>query len=309
MAGKTRKPKGPPQWFKCEAYSAADTLDAGDWLLNLTLRCWLNGYPNSQTEEALRRAGPVLRRGDAKQLHAMHEADCHGWPCTVQLATRSGWAEWFASQRRPELPPDVWEALRHGRVTSGICPLSVAALYTFERMLPEDVRQAGATFKQGDAPGLYPPGFRGSLDDAFGSGLAHQMTGRFVRVDLSLPDDVLHADLQRYLQAERDRLSAMGGPQLYREAARLKNKPSLRTLGTLATIGLLRFLDLDRWQRAANLGLKFGGVREMAGIARDREKELRLWVTLATSQMHLHAWFARLDRSVSPERRPRKFSG
>ena len=51
-----------------------------------------------------------------------------------------------------------------------------------------------------------------------------QMVNRFVRVDLSLPDDVLRADFDEFLAAERRSLAQIGGEQPYREAARLKLK-------------------------------------------------------------------------------------
>ncbi|RYH22572.1 MAG: hypothetical protein EON54_25225 [Alcaligenaceae bacterium] len=124
------------------------------------------------------------------------------------------------------------------------------------------------------------------------------MVSRFVRIDLSLPDDVLRADLDSFLLSERRRLAAMGGEQPYREAARLKLKA--HELRTLANIGLLQFLDLNRWQRVQGLHLSFYAVREMAGVVdRSRESELRRRVDLTLQQLQLHAWFARLDRSGS----------
>ena len=67
MAGTKQTPK-LPTWFDPAAYASAEELDAGDWLLNLTLRRWLHDEPNPQTEAALRLAGPVLRRSDAAQV-------------------------------------------------------------------------------------------------------------------------------------------------------------------------------------------------------------------------------------------------
>lgn len=299
MVGKKRTP-GPPAWFKADAYRGAEAMDAGDWLLNLTLRSWLHRHPSPETEAALRGAGPLLRRGDEAQMRAMHLADSHRW---VMRFSSAAWDDPFTAHdeacRRPSLPPDVWEALSDGRVGRGVYPLSVTGLYVFERMLPAEVRNAGAKFRPGDSVRALD----GTLDDAFGPGPAQQQTHRFVRIDLSLPDDVLHADLRHYLKAERHRLAEMGGVQPYREAARLKLKA--HELRTLATIGLLPFLDLDRWQRAARLQLSFYAVREIADIDRSHEANLRRRVKLVLNQMQLHAWFARLERSVnvSPRRR------
>jgi len=292
MSGKKQTPVAPA-WYQRDAYRSADDLDAGDWLLNLTLRCWLHGHPQEQTEEALRSVGPVLRRGDDAQMIRMHKADAHRWLYSFRS---SEWPDVGEALReateRPSLPGDVWNALRTGEIPSGIDPLSVSALYAFERMLPDSIRSEGARMQRGETAVRSSPKFSGNLDDAFAS----QMVSRFVRIDLSLPDDVLRADLDRFLVRERNRLAAMGGEQPYRQAARLKLKS--HELRTLAKVGLLQFLDLDRWQRLHGLGLSFYAVREMTGIAdRSREAELRRRVALSLQQMQLHAWFARLERS------------
>ena len=291
MAGKKRTPL-PPAWYKPEAYRSAEELDAGDWLLNLTVRCWLHSRPLAQTEAALRRVGPVLRREDDSQIVQMHKADEHRW---VHSFKSSEWDnEWEAFEEaceRPSLPGDVWDALRTGRVGSGVEPVSVAALYVFEKMLPEHVRVEGARMQRDGPLARASREFGGKLDDAFSS----QMVNRFVRLNLSLPDDVLRADLNNFLACERNRLAAMGGEQPYREAARLKLK--VHELRTLAKVGLLQFLDLDRWQKEERLRLSFYAVREMAGVVdRSRESELRRRVDLTLQQLQLHAWFARLER-------------
>lgn len=307
MVGKKQTPAAPT-WFGIEAYSSAKTLDVGDWLLNLTLRRWLHDEPNPQTEDALRKAGPVLSRKDAAQMKAMHLADCHQW---VHSFNSSDWGvdtigAHQEAIRRPALPLDVLDALKVGSVRRGVRPLGLAEMYAFERRLPDAVRKAGATFSSNDRPGLHPREFSGTLDDAFGPAPSHQMTGRFLRVDLTLPDDVLHADLAHYLATERLRLHKMGGPQPYREAARLKLKPHRGSLQAFAEDGLLPFLDLDRWQRSAGRHLSFYALREMAKVPKPRESGLRERVKLAQDQMRLHAWFARLERSVKATARERQ---
>lgn len=291
MAGKKRTPT-PPAWYRPEAYCAAQDLDAGDWLLNLAIRSWLHRDPQARTEEALREVGPVLRRGDDDQIIRMHAADGHRW---VYSFKSTEWEDPFSALdeacRRPSLPSDVWNALQTGSVRSGIEPLSVSALYVFEKMLPDDIRAEGERLKRGELAVRASPKFSGTLDDAFPS----QMVSRFVRIDLALPDDVLRADLEHFLSRERRRLSGMGGEQPYREAARLKLK--VHELRTLANVGLLQFLDLCRWQVACGLRLSFYSVREMAGVVdRSRESELRRRVDLTLQQLQLHAWFARLER-------------
>lgn len=298
MAGKKRTP-APPEWYAPEAYRSAEDLDAGDWLLNLTLRCWLHGSPQEQTERALRHVGPVLRRGDTSQVKRMHLADLHRWVYSFDWSESDDpFGAFDEACRRPSLPTDVWNALQTGKVRSGVEPLSVSALYVFEKMLPEDIRERGARLQRGDRSATSPPTFSGRLDDAFPS----QMVNRFVRIDLSLPDDVLRADLDEFLAAERRRLAQIGGEQPYREAASLKLKA--HELRTLAKVGLLQFLDLDRWQRAQGRDLSLYAVREMAGIVdRSRESELRHRVKLTLTQLQLHVWFARLDRGGGRSRR------
>jgi hypothetical protein len=299
MVGKKRTP-APPEWYDSQAYRSTEDLDPGDWLLNLTLRCWLHRDPQPQTEHALRHAGPVLLRKDDTQIKTMHLADVHRWVYSF----RSG--EWDDLDRalddacqRPSLPSDVWNALRTGKVRSGVEPLSVGELYVVEKMLPDEVRARGVRLQGGDHSATGPRAFAGRLDHAFPS----QMVGRFVRIDLSLPDDVLRADLDDFLAAERRTLSEIGGgEQPYREAARLKLKA--HELRTLAKVGLLQFLDLDRWQRLEGRNLSLYAVREMAGVVdRSREAELRQRVKLTLSQFQLHAWFARLDRGGGRRRR------
>lgn len=298
MVGKKRTP-APPEWYLPEAYRSAEELDAGDWLLNLTLRCWLHGGAQPQTEDALRHAGPVLRREDDPQIKRMHLADLHRW---VYSFGSSEWEDQFEAfneaRQRPSLPSDVWNALGTGKVRGGIEPLSVSGLYLFEKMLPEDIRARGVRLQSGDHSATGPRAFGGRLDHAFPS----QMVNRFVRINLSLPDDVLRADLDEFLATERRSLAKLGGAQPYREAAHLKLKA--HELRTLAKVGLLQFLDLDRWQRAQGRNLSPYAVREMAGVVdRSRESELRHRVKLTLNQFQLHAWFARLDRGGGRARR------
>lgn len=298
MVGKKRTPS-PPKWYVRDAYRPAEHLDVGDWLLNLSVRRWLDNKSQPQTEAALRAAGPVLRRTDAQQIKLMHVADIHRW---VYSFGSSDWDDPFRAfdeaRERPQLPPDVWNALRYGKVRTGIDPLSVGALYAFEKMLPEDVRVRGVRLQNGDHSATGPKAFAGRLDHAFSS----QMVERFVRVDLSLPDDVLRADLDAFLVSERKSLAQIDGEQPYRDAAGLKLKA--HELRTLSKLGLLQFLDLDRWQRAQGLNLSLYAVREMADVVdRSRESELRQRVQLTLNQFQLHAWFARLDRGSGRSKR------
>lgn len=298
MVGRRRTPS-PPGWYVRDAYRPAEELDVGDWLLNLSVRRWLHNDTQPQTESALRAVGPVLRRADGQQIKRMHMADAHRW---VNSFSSNEWEDPFQALdeacKRPQLPPDIWYALQFGKVRTGIDPLSVVALYTFEKMLPDDVRARGVRLQNGDRSASGPRAFTGRLDHAF----SPQMVSRFVRIDLSLPDDVLRADLDAFLASERQCLAQIGGEQPYREAAGLKLKA--HELRTLSKVGLLQFLDLDRWQRAQGLNLSLYAIREMADVVdRSRESELRHRVQLTLNQFQLHAWFARLDRGGGRSRR------
>ena len=268
----------PPCWFSLADYAESASLDIGDWLLNLTFRSWLDESQNDRAEAELRKLGPVLRREDPKHHFALQDFLRH----------------WESS------PQDVWDALMQGSVRSGIEPLTVAGLYVFEQRLPEPLRAYGAAFKP-SLNGLdrAPRAFDGRLDHAY----PVQMTQRFVRVNLSLPDDVLLADLAAFLKSERDDLAKLGRDFPYQEAAAIETKA--HKLRTLDEIGLLPFLDLDRWQRSQGLELGFAAVRGMFTKDRSRDAELRRRVDLFKSPMKLHAWFARLDRSASLQPRRR----
>ena len=143
MAGKKKTP-APPVWYSPQAYLAADELDTGDWLLNLALRGWLHREPQARTEDALRHVGPVLRRGDDAQIARMHNADVHRWVDSFKPGEwDDAWEAIDEAVERPSLPSDVWNALRSGRVGSGVESLGLSALYVFEQKLPERVRAEG----------------------------------------------------------------------------------------------------------------------------------------------------------------------
>lgn len=303
MAGKKRLPTAPP-WFNAAKYIGSSDLDPGDWLLNLQIRSWLRRTPNAQTEAALREIGPLFRRKDTKQIKAMHLSDVHSWVSTFSTADGDEpFSAMLDNQSREHLPPGVHQALREGNVREGVAPVSLQEWYFHEQRLPEKVRQAGAKFRPGGYLTNYPPEFGGTFDDAFGLEPSKQMTGRFVRVDFTLPDDVLNADFQAYLSKERNRLKQVGGEQPYREAAKLKLKA--HALRTLSNLNLLEYLDLDRWQKGEGLGLSRNAVRELAGIDRGRATELDLRVKLVLNSMQLEAWFARLSRSAEVNLRRR----
>lgn len=278
--------KAAPDWFRLERYAAAADLDAGDWLLNLAARCWFGERPDPEAEELIR-AEPVFRRDDPRHDLGLRH---------IAAGTQRG------------LPRLVREALDAGRVASGIKPVSVSELYYFEKRLPADVRAFGATFDpERTAPmraALSPPAFRGRLDHAFGMTPDRQRTGRFVRIDLSLPNEVLTADLLAWLKGERRELAALGERLPYRQAAGLKM--NRRNLPKLAGLGLLPFLDLDRWNRHTAAGYSFHALRELILGDKGKDRLLRGYAALALDELKLGAFFGILDRRSprEPTRRP-----
>jgi hypothetical protein len=269
--------KAAPEWFRLDRYAEAADLDAGDWLLNLAARAWCSEAHNPNAERFLRR-WPVLRRNETSHRAVLALSD----------------------------PPAlVREALDAGRVASGIKPVSVSELYLFEKRLSADVRAFGASFdpERSGPPRLVlaPEAFRGRLDHAFGMTPDRQLTGRFVRVDLALPDEVLAADLLAWLKAERRELGTLGDLH-YRQAAGLAM--NRRKLSKLAALGLLPYLDLDRWNRHAGARYSFHALRELIEGDKGKDRLLRGYASIALDEMKLRAFFGILDRRA--QRRPRR---
>lgn len=284
-------------------------MGADDWLLNLCIRCRLHHEPDSTLEATLHELGSVLRRTDMFPDHSIGPTGTARWEALV----RGGPAALSMVEFLDELAPwhsgsefGIDRARKHGTVKSGVRAVGVSELFFVEGRLPDDVRAYGVANRpptsniHHDAPSAY----MGTLNDALAAGEGSQRLGRFVVVDLALPDDVLHADLQSFLAGERERLRQIGGEQPYREAAESRRKPSRKTFKALAAMCLLQYLDLSRWNRRENVGLSDRAVQEMAGAApEDRGAELRDYAATFMHPHHLIAWFARAERSVKVEAR------
>jgi hypothetical protein len=294
--------RSAPAWFDAERYAPAAEMDRGDWLLNLCVRCRLHHEPDAQLEQSLRELGPVLRRADCFPEYSVGP---HG---TAQIAalSRGGPAALSLVEFLEELEPwngsnnyGIDEARMTGAVKPGVRPVGVSELYRIEGKLPEDVRAYGVenrppTWKvHHKAPAAY----LGTLNDAIAAGAGSHLLGRFVRIDLALPDAVLVADLQHWLIAERERLRQLGGPQPYREGSETRKKPSVASFRALANMQVLPYLDLCRWNVAQGAGFTERALQEMAGVsAEDRGAELRSKAALFMHPHHLHAWFALAER-------------
>jgi hypothetical protein len=279
---KANKPR--PEWFDLARYAEAADLDAGEWLLNLLLRGWVARTGDAFGVSVTQGPRPVLRRGDPEQVAAF---DWH----------------FFVNQKAEAAAPAGLRDLLNARpLSSGIHPLSVVGLYFFEGRLPAEIRQFGARFEPGGTKKpTDPAAFYGRLDHAF----TQQMTGRFVRVDLALPDSVLLHDLATFLRRERDELAAMGGPQPYREAVRLAEKTRPR-LSTLATIGLLPFLDLQSWLKSRTPTPSEYAVAEMIGTERRRMAEVHVYAARCMQDLVLRAWLEPAARGIPSKSKRRR---
>jgi hypothetical protein len=297
-----------PTWFDADRYAPAAKMDRGDWLLNLCVRCRLHHEPDAHLEQSLRELGPVLRRAD---LFPEKSIGPHG-TAQIEAMLRGGPAALSLVEFLDDLEPShasssygIDEARKTGAVKSGVRPVGVSELYWIEGKLPAEVRAYGVenrplTLKvHRNAPAAY----LGTLNDAIAAGVGSHLLGRYVRIDVALPDAVLLADLQLWLTAERERLRQIGGPQPYREGSETRKKPPAASFRALANMQLLPYLDLCRWNDAERVGLSMRALQEMAcGSAEDRGAELRNYAALFMHPHHLQAWFALSERRAQRRR-------
>lgn len=285
MEGRKRRP-ALPAWFGLEQYAAAAEMDAVDWLLNLKFRAWLADEHDEEGESLIRSRSPVLRRREATTREALGELE-HSHPPVLGEHVPLAFIDALLSE-----PP---------RLGSGVRPLTVQELYFFERMLPQPVRDLGADRSRWRRRSTDPPAYFERFDHAF----EHQMLGRLVRIDLSLPDDVLLADLQSFLRAERADVAKYGGPYLH--SLRLAGKRHAPNLGTLAGLQLLPFLDLKRTFEAAGQSVtNYAMAVHFLGLDPKTFKRTLEYAELATDEHALNAWLTPLARGVEPRsKRPR----
>ena len=270
-----------PVWFDLDRYACTHALDAGEWLMNLLFRCWVARTNDPFGLRVVQGVRPVLRRGDPEQIQTLAEV-------------------FFMREHKA---PGGLLALLEGRpVRGGVQPLTILELYHFEGKLPADVRERGARYTQGDRTSAgCPDVFLGRLDHAF----EPQMLGRFVRVDLSLPDGVLLHDLATFIRSEREDLAKKGGKQPYREAVRIADKKRPR-LSTLATIGLLPFLDLQQWADSCQPPVTDYQLAGLIGTDPNRMGHVREYAERCHQEVVIRAWLEPAARGVpAKSKRPR----
>lgn len=271
-----RANKPQPEWFDLSRYADAAGLTASGWLLNLIFRGWVARTHDLFGVSVAQGPRPILCPGDSEQAEVF---------------------AWHFFGREIEAPVGLLDLLNCRPLHAGVDPICVVDLYVFESRLPEAVRQAGARFRPGSTrQSDDPPAFFGRLDHAFDP----QMTGRFVRVNLALPDSVLLHDLAAFLKRERVALGAVDRAQPYREAVREADKHKASKLTTLASIGLLPFLDLDRWAVSEGETITGYAMAELIG-ATGRMKEVRKAAIRCRNDLALRAWLEPAARGVPPK--------
>jgi hypothetical protein len=273
VIGPRRKRPLGPAWFDLERYACAAELDAGEWLLNLLFRCWIGRTGDPFGASVVQGPRPVLRRGDAEQIE---------------------WLERRFLLREGDAPGGLLRLLRGEPPRSGIRPLTVRDHYEFQGRLPEELQERGSRYAQDDrSPQNTPPAFLGRFDHAFNP----PFLGRFVRIDLALPDRALLSDLASFLQSERAELARLGGDQPYRAAVRTANKKRPR-LRTLATYGLLPYLDLQSWALSCSPVPSDYQLAALIGTASNNMARVRELADRCQHDLVIRAWLEPAARGI-----------
>jgi hypothetical protein len=279
--GRPRAKRTQPEWFDLRRYEAAAQLDAAGWYLNLRLRIELaQAEPGAEWARLfhryLRNARPVLT-----------------WPKRWDRNVVFDVMDWAQFGGELDTPDSLGRLLRGRPLPSSVEPLSTAALYHFERLLPEEVRAAG---RRGSIPsemGIKTPhgSTAGSLDEMF----EPQFLGRFVRVDLSAPNDVLIEDFRHWIDSQRRRLAALPGPKPFQaalEAVGERYAPKPRRLQKFAERAVLPLIDLRQWQTETGEKLPGDFVAELLGIKHDSLRDSQRDADLVSDPFALTGWLA-----------------
>jgi hypothetical protein len=235
----------PPEWFKIERYQYSK-MDAADWFLNLWARLWINnGAPSRHSRGHLKiaiaalREDPIIRRMELNPRHAIFgEAD----------------------------DPDFGALLSNELPSSSVEPLTVSNLYSFERLLPPEMREYGS--KGDSAAGPPPRGFLGPLDDA----LPEQHLGRFVRVNLAHSDEEIKKSLLAHVVRERERLRKIDPTAPFLVAK--ENTPShfKGLFKTWCEWQTLEVLDLVQWHKEIEKKVNWSNIDRWVKTIRTRRE-------------------------------------
>lgn len=263
-------------WFDVAHYAASYQMDAADWYLNLALRGAIartdaDDAPNARA--LVRGAQPVIRRGDASR----------------QLLLDKGTAG-----------ADFVDMLAGREPRAGIEYMSATELYFFERRLPQAIREFGEEYVHGKTPvSEAPAGFFDPVDRLF----EPRFLNAFVRINLSLPDKTLIADLKAFLARERKALAAIDGTQPFAAALHKLGNCKQANLDSFANYGVLPFLDVEQWRIDVGAKVPDAAFARLLGIEPDALPEARKKAELVLDDFVLRGWL--LDAARAAVREPR----
>lgn len=257
-----------PHWFDLKRYARACDMDAADWYINLAIRGEIaRGKNHTWLVEFVRGTTPLIRRSGS------------------------------LSDARLRSLGDVGELLR-GRVPrASVEYLRTCELYYYEQKLPEPIRKFGANLDARKMMSMFngsaPSGFTGPLDHAFDK----RQLEVFVRIDLTLPDQVLMKDMQDFITRARGELSAIGGKQPHDKALRELSGRSAN-LKTFGKLNLLAFMDIEQWCRDESTSIKEAPLARMLDIDAKELPAARKYAKALGDGFVLQAWLIRAAREA-----------
>lgn len=308
MVGRPRVKNEHPAWFDAARYEASLTMDAAGWYLNLALRSKVklakhsdqSGTWPSVLRELIRLQATVVPLSTHENTTlwlsmSLGFSFCARSPVAEPTLMQKAMNAAGVSELEP-LPQDVVELLQGRPPACKVQSLTVNDMYFFESLLPEDVRKAGRT-------ATYPPGMlwrpvegkRAALDDH----IEPQRMGRFVRVSINAPEEVLIADFRRWLAEERQRVGALAsGPVPFAETLRelqttMKSRHAQR-LAQLGKLAVLPVIDLDDWRAETKASMTDEYMAQLVGLDTDRLREARRYAAVMLRPFAAEAWFAPL---------------
>ena len=228
---------------------------------------------------------------------AAHELDAADWFLNLMVRARGPSAPMLAHLRRSPLirRADDWTFALLLDVAADLGPLPAVTpmrpldLYFFERRLPAAVRE----FARGEAAAeRAPPEYSEPLDRLF----SPRMLAAFARIDLSMPDRVILADLREYLSQQRAELAAIPGPQPYAEALR---KLGYRRPARLKRFGRLRVLAYIDVTKSLDGPVPDAALERMLGhLTRSELRQARTYSELLMDEFVLRGWLGPAARAA-----------
>ena len=225
-----------PSNLKLTDYRRAASMDAADWMLNVSIRAYLFRSNDLVIERLLGLHGPLIDGLNRPFLASVEELRFDPHP------KRQGLIGGFLPLLRaiPDCP-------------SSVASLSVNELYFRERLLPKTIRNFGSAIAGGSiAKHLrMPDEFDSTVDEAIDPQLIH----RVVRIDLAQTNATLKVDFESFLRVERARIKTLDPKAPFARAVREveSRRPRSDMLVRLAEARVLPYMDLVRWMRSQQI--------------------------------------------------------